>query len=403
MVNSGDPEAATAYGLTPQHFRTHRDEFEWVTSYYKRYGAMPSREKLKATFAEFPFDREESDPRWSAQEIQEKYAQQELMKKITAANDALDRKDVSAAYACFSELSYSQHLEKPTNLLMDPGYFESFDASDEVRIEMPWRTLDNLTGGIGPGELWYMLARQGQGKSSMLVNIAVNAAQKGRKVLFYALEMTKRQLQVRAHAVMGHKLGWGDQINAHAMLHRSFDRTKYERLVAEIEGNIAGELHVVDLSAGPCKPANLMAVADQYDLIIVDHVGLMMSDSNARSISDWRAAAEISNGLKEVTGAKNARVLAAVQINREGETHNWRPPELKYASQTDAIGQDADVAVTMKRYGNDAMVLSLEKNRHGESKRIFYTDYLPNWGRFDEISRDQADDSKARSADDMDD
>lgn len=398
MINTGDPNAGRSYGITDQHIRRYRDEYAWVRDYAQRYGKAPTLEKLKLAYPEFPFSPEEDDPRWSSQEIHETYAKQQMTKSLLRASELVHDGKTKEAYAEFEGLKYSEVSAKPTNMLVDPGYLDDFDRGEENRIELPWPTPQGLTGGIGEGELWYWLARQGHGKSSDLVTIAVNAACQGSRVLFYGLEMTKRQIQVRAHATMGHRLGWGDKIDAHAMLHKTYDRALYRELLELIEENLAGELHVHDMTAGRVTPGALMGRADDYDLLVVDHVGLMYTDGGQRSIGDWRYAAEISNGLKEVAGAKSTRVLGAVQINREGDQPGrWQPPTLKQASQTDAIGQDADVAVTKKRYGRTASVMSLEKNRHGEGGRRFWSKYDPNRGDFTEITREKADDLKAES------
>lgn len=399
LLVTGNPNAAREYGIMPEHLRGCRDEYEWIQDYYKRFGEMPTAERLKAVYPEFNFSDDETDPRWSATEVQAAYAKRKMMQTIVKVERLMSEGQVRQAYAEVSDLRWAEVSEKPDNLLLDPGYFDDYVAKDEHRIDMPWPTLQAATGGIGAGELWYYLARQGQGKTAHLVNIAVTAAAKGARVLYYALEMTKRQMQVRSHAVMGNILGWGEEIDAFAMLHRNYPREKYQGLLREIEESMPGELHIHDLSMGMVKPSTVMARADEYDLICIDHTGLMRDDEGSRSVQDWRVAASISNGLKEVTGAKKARVLAAVQINREGDTYNWRPPALKYAAQTDAVGQDADVAITMKRYSARSSsvpvaVASVEKNRHGESGRLFWTKYLPNIGDYTEITREQADQMK---------
>jgi hypothetical protein len=37
------------------------------------------------------------------------------------------------------------------------------------------------------------------------------------------------------------------------------------------------------------------------------------------------------------------------------------------------------------------MVYLLDKNRHGASGQLFFSQFFPNTGQFDEISRDEAD------------
>jgi replicative DNA helicase len=100
--------------------------------------------------------------------------------------------------------------------------------------------------------------------------------------------------------------------------------------------------------------------------------------------------AAISNVLKEIATTNSLPIISAAQINREGDTGGSKPPKVKNLSQSDALGQDADVVVTMKRLSKTVMIYSLEKNRHGESDVLWYSRYLPNDGRFEEIKFERA-------------
>ena len=134
------------------------------------------------------------------------------------------------------------------------------------------------------------------------------------------------------------------------------------------------------------------ARACEYDLIIVDYVGLMAQDGGGRAIDDWRVMASISNALKITALSQKTALLCAAQINREGENGS-SPPKVKNLAQSDALGQDGDVVLTMRSKPHDvATHFSLEKNRHGASGIQFWTTFSPNTGVFTEISRDHADD-----------
>jgi len=391
LLNNEDPNGARGYGVRPEYFAGYRDEYEWVLNYYKKYNVCPTPEKLKIAFPGFPHDENEIDLRWPAQEVAEAAAGREILKGVMLASEAMRSGDVKKAYSVIEPLHYKAVSEKPVNLLEDPAYFEDYEDTSEIRVPMPWDSLQSATHGIGPGELWYFAARPQQGKSSFLTNIAVSAACAGQRVLFYSLEMTKRQVQVRSHAIMGHRLGWGNEIDSEAMLHRTWDAKKYRKLVAEIKESVPGEINVHDMAMGSVSPSTIIPRASEYDLIIIDYVGLMRLDGGARSVEDWRHAAVISNELKEIVLANKSRVLAAAQINRDGDQFGWRPPKLKHISQSDALGQDGDVVLTMKRYGRGASVTSIEKNRHGRSGDVFFSNYDANLGDFDEITRSRAD------------
>jgi hypothetical protein len=391
LINSGDPTAASSHGITPDHLIGYRDEYVWILDYHDRYGKMPSDQVVQLQFPSFPYSADEDNPAWPAREIYQMYSTREALQACAKATQLLSEDQTSEAIDVMHSVHYTDNTVKPKSLIFDTGYFDDYESPDDHRVHMPWSTLDNYTNGIGPGELWYWAARPQQGKSSFLIDAGTHAAYKGAKVMMISLEMTKRQCQVRMHAAMGKRLNW-TTIDAVKMLRREYDRRKYGLLLDDIQQNMPGTFDIHDLSDGFASPSTVMRYAGEYDLVLIDYVGLMRADGGGRGIDDWRIAATISNALKEVAMTKQGRILAAAQINRPGESSGWRPPKLVNLAQSDALGQDGDVVVTMKRFGRDAEILSIEKNRHGPASRYFFTRYLPNIGDFTEIEREEADD-----------
>jgi len=391
LINSGDPAAASSHGITPDHLIGYRDEYVWILDYHDRYGKMPSVEVVQTKFPGFPYSPEEVDPAWPASEVYQTYTHREALKAVVRAGQLLADDQTAEAVDVMHSVSYTDTTVRPRSLVFDTDYFDDYESKDDQRVHLPWSTLENHTNGIGPGELWYWAARPQQGKSGFLIDVATEAAYRGHHVMMVSLEMTRRQCQVRFHAAMGHRLNW-TTIDAVKMLRRQYDRRKYGLLLDDIQANMPGTFDIHDLSDGFASPSTVMRYAGEYDLVLIDYVGLMRSDGGGRGIDDWRVAATISNALKEVAMTKKCRILAAAQINRDGESSGWRPPKLVNLAQSDALGQDGDVVVTMKRYGRDAEVLSIEKNRHGPASKYFYTRYLPNVGDLSEVGHDEADD-----------
>lgn len=394
ILNTGNPGIAAALGIRPEHFTGFRDEYEWVNKYYQEYGCVPTADQLNSKFPGLPrLDQVLTDPRHPAQEMGRDYARKTLMRAITDASTDLERDDVEEAYRRIQGLTLESFTPPPENLLASGTFFDDYDH-EPATVAYPWATLQRKTGGIAPEQLAYIAARPSQGKSWLLVNIAAAAAYAGHRVLFYSLEMSKRELQVRSHAVLGNKLGWGSNINTFDMLHRKFSKDDYRLLLMELDEKTQGTLHIQDQSQGRVTPATIASRASEYDLTIIDYVGLMGTDRGAKSVDDWRAAAEISNELKGITKSKKTRVLAAAQINRSGDAEGKPvPPKMKDLAGTDAYVQDADQLVTMTRIrGGHAAALSLEKNRAGDSDVKFYIKFLANQGDFSEVTRQDAED-----------
>ena len=251
----------------------------------------------------------------------------------------------------------------------------------------------SVTGGMREGDLWYVAARLGQGKTWTLLSYAAEALLDGKNVKIYSLEMHKTQIEVRLHVILAQALGMTP--NHVEMRDQIFPREKYQEILERIDEQVPGTLHIHDPGQAKVTPALVAANAKDYDLSVIDYIGLMSASNGSAGVEDWRVAASISNQLKAAALANQTRILVASQINRSGDTTGWKPPKTVNLSQTDAIGQDADVVITHKQYSRTTMVYGMEKNRHGAAGMYFWSRFLPNEGKFNEITREQADQAKA--------
>ena len=397
IINSGDVHMAAGFGVRPEHFDGYRGEYQWVLNYYTQYASCPSLVELQTAFPNFPHDPDQTDGRWSAYETKRLHNKKEIRDRITQASIHLQKDNVEDAAAALEGYKLDVAVSRPTSALLDHKFLDDYFDTQEPRIPLPYPTLQAKTNGIGPGELWYFAARQGHGKSSYLIDIACEAVLAGQNVVVYSLEMTKRQTQVRMHAALGRRLGL--PVDANAMLRRSFDPVGYKRLLGAIEEQVPGTLAIHEVSMGRVTPAVIDSNAGDFNLSIVDYVGLMRADDGTPAIKDYRVIGEISNTLKSIALSRHTGIIAASQINRDGVSTSWRPPAIHTLAQSDHLGNDGDVVITMKRYGLGASVHSLEKNRHGQSGICYFTKYDANHGDFTEITRDEADEIRMNEED----
>ncbi len=93
-----------------------------------------------------------------------------------------------------------------TGSLMD-GYLDAVqDRADgkAASIKTGFLDFDQKTNGFAPGQFIVLGARPGMGKTSLVLNIAENAAlQQKKPVLFFSLEMTRQELMDRLVAAVG--------------------------------------------------------------------------------------------------------------------------------------------------------------------------------------------------------
>lgn len=396
VVNSHDTSLHKQWSISPEHFNGYRDEFEWLESFCHSYQRTPSAEELLTKWPDFPHSEIQEDGKWPATEVIRGYNARHVLRKMTEAGTLIKGGEVDDALEVLRGMNAHKVVDPPKNALVDYSFLDSYDEPED-RIELPWSTLQDKTDGFGKGELWYMAARPSQGKSVHTAVIAAHAAMSGRNVIIYSMEMTQRAVQIRLQAIMAHMLGI--KVSARDMKSRRYDALEYKRLMQEIEERVPGQIHVHTPKEGPCRPSVVSARAGDYDLNVIDYIGLMRPDGNGRAVDDWRVMASISNELKEIALREDTRMLVASQINREGD-NSMNPPKLKNLSQSDALGQDGDVVLTLKRYGNAAAShFSIEKNREGEANVQYWTNFGVDTGNYTEVTREQADELKADAED----
>lgn len=388
LLNNHDVLAGRSYGLSPEHFKGYRAEYNWLLNYYETYGTDPSIDAFKEAFPNFLWSDHE-DVRSACDMVFRGFAKRNMTQAMGDAMELLGLGEVHEAYSTLTKAEPLRTSAKPRRLLTDLDFLDDWESGSSF-IEVPYRTLQKVTGGIRKGQIWYLAARPKNGKSAHLVNIVKHAVLLGCKVKFYSLEMSEAEVRARFHAAFARHYGIKG-ITLNALREKSVDRLVYKEFVQSLMDRLDGHLDIHTPAQGLVTPGVIASSAGEYDLNVVDYIGLMRADQGSRAVDDWRILASISNDLKLIAGQAETSMLVASQINRDGESGK-EPPKLSNLAGSDALGQDGDVICTMRAMEHDvASCVSVEGNRHGPGAK-FYTRFDPNNGDFTEISREEADD-----------
>lgn len=392
LVSTASVGAEVTYGISSADFDGFRDEYNWLTNYVETFGDQPSHDIFVHKFPDFPFSSH-TQIQSACQAVHESANRRRITTGMAQASDQLHLGDAEGAYQVLVDARPKRATPPPRDLLTDPGYLTEWDHPP-YSVELPYPTLQRNTGGIQAGNLWYVAGRPGQGKSAHVSIFARHAVLAGNRVLFYSLEMSEEEVRARFHASLATAMGY-PSITLTNLRARSVDRSVYREFLGKLSerlGESGGVLHVHTPKDGLVSPSVIAARCDEYQLVVVDYIGLMATDGRGAAIDDWREMAKISNRLKHIALSAEISLLCAAQINRDGETGS-APPKVKNLAQSDALGQDGDVVLTMRaKPHNVATAFSLEKNRHGPTGVRFYTTFDPNHGVFTEISGDHAED-----------
>jgi len=225
---------------------------------------------------------------------------------------------------------------------------------------------DRLTAGLHEGDLTIVAARPGMGKTSFVLNVAVNVASpKGREaatdpsqrwedpgvgVVVFSLEMPREQIANRMVCCEG-------KVDVGKVRQGFLNQQDWNRLTqsASFLGGLpiwiddTPALGILELRA---KVRRLQTEFDRVDetgrkvkkigLVIVDYLQLMKGRDGVNSRE--QEISEISRGLKALAKELKVPVVALSQLNRAVETRSEKSkrPQLSDLRESGAIEQDAD-------------------------------------------------------------
>jgi len=351
---------------------------------YQTYsGEAPPVSLVKKQFPDFEITKDVS-PVWAAAKVVEASAMRDMRGRVQDVVRALGDENMGEALELFEGVQRPRGFKKePLDPFDHTALISDFDIT---KMPVPYPSLTKATDGIGPAELWYWAMRLGEGKTHMLCDIAANIAKCGYNVGMASLEM---RAKVVSHRVALRLAGNRDKALTNAL--RSGRLEEQKEALDTIHAMVPGSISIFDPSHGKINTtSSIHDMCHDFDIVFVDHVGLLTTADGRRAIDDWRAQATISNVLREITLSTTTPIFAAAQINREGQrVGSQSPPKASHLAQSDALGQDADVVVTGKRLSARVSVFSAEKVREGPNLR-WHTRFDIPGNRIEEISREQA-------------
>lgn len=370
-----------AYGVSKEMLGSWTKVWQFCLDHQLKEKEPPARGLVARSFPDFEL-LSGVKPTWAADKLRSAYRERTMRKEVKTALDLLNLGSVDQAQDIMRKIAKPMHSDALKGLnVLDPKTVE--DDKHKVAYPTLWEYLNRLTdGGVGLGELWFVAMRFGQGKSWYLPAIGYAMAEMGARVAAVTIEMPKKSYVRRAHRIMSR----GDK----TLISRLFSPDKETRLkgLADVP-KMLGIFDVFDPSDMTMDTKAIRRLAQEYQYVCIDHMGLMLNEDGVPAIKDWRIAAEISNEMKRITLEERVGIVGAVQVNREGESNGFLPPKAHNLAGADDLGRDADVLIMGRRMGERSMLLDIPKNRDKISGR-FYTAFEPGIGNFAEISKDQA-------------
>ncbi len=305
--------------------------------------------------------------------------------------------------------------------------FEQITAAAErgdriTGISTGYEKLDGKTAGLHDGDLTIVAARPGMGKTSFVLNLAVNVAsprtvsspgpgeeghgierqEPGFGCAVFSLEMPREQLATRMVCSEG-RVDLGK-------LRQGFLQPDDWRRLTEAASYLSSlpiwiddtpALGILELRAKVRRiqaeynrAATPTSAARRVGLVVVDYLQLMKGRDGVNSRE--QEISEISRGLKGLAKELRVPVIALSQLNRAVETRNVKDkrPQLADLRESGAIEQDADTIVFIYRdeYYNAETTnakgiaeLIIAKQRNGPTGKVLVR-FAASCTRFDNLA-----------------
>lgn len=232
-------------------------------------------------------------------------------------------------------------------------------------LETGFRSINEQTSGWQDGDLIILAARPSIGKTALALNTALAAAQAGKHVAIFSLEMRRRQLEYRILSTLSN-------VPATKMQTGYLCDTEYTAIAAALGVFNELPIHINDRAGqavGDIRMAcRRMKNEHSIDLVIVDYVQLIPGTLDRRGATRNEEITDISRRLKVLADEITAPVMVLSQLKRqEGR------PQLSDLRESGALEQDADLVCFLHRKNHKEGGLTnfiIEKARNGPTGTV---------------------------------
>lgn len=215
-----------------------------------------------------------------------------------------------------------------------------------IGVPTNFKDLDELTGGFQKGELVIVAARPSVGKTSLALNMAMNASRDhNKKVGFISLEMSTEQLILRL-------LSMAAKIPLHHVRTGKLKQDEYERIYDASTSLYSVPFYIDDRSDQGineirAKVRRLKKEQD-IDILFIDYLGLIKQPERVESVQV--AIANATRALKALAKDLAIPIVVLSQLNRAAVDEKAdKRPKLHNLRDSGAIEQDADVVIFLYR------------------------------------------------------
>ena len=256
----------------------------------------------------------------------------EMVSEFTRQMDELYRQD-SGGIVTLSDTLYELSKNMERNIA---------NAGGMTGTPTGFKKYDDVSNGLQQGDLIVIAAESSQGKTSLAMNIATNAAMQGARVAVYSMEMSRMQLAARmvsgesdvsSSSILYHRLSEAQYLSATEAANRlAVAKIFFDDRATSSMGNILASIRHLKRK-------------ENIDGAVVDYLQLLSLSQRSGS-TDEQALAEYARQLKNIAKELGIWVIALSQLNRDKLNPEPNNNRLRGSGQ---ILEAADVVMLLYR------------------------------------------------------
>ena len=317
-------------GLRGVHFQRleTKEAFEFAVDYWRQSGfrTAPTAEAIESKVKSIIVGEPDESAAYVAQEMKRAYTSRLASSAILDATDTMKDDPVGTVQRLSDTLwgikRRTRERRNQSNMIdsIDDRrrrYAERAKAAEDGVIgeSLGFDEVDDLTGGIRPGELVTLVAGPKVGKTWMMLQVARKCIERGHTCIVFTLEMDVPQIEDRFDAVLSGV--------SYARLDGGKLSTKEMRTLMDTQERESelGSIRFIKLEIGERTVENMVRIAkdERADLVIIDQLSFIETAKQYVSRAD-----QVSNIILELKASISQDeddmipVLLLAQFNRAG-------------------------------------------------------------------------------------
>lgn len=396
VIESRDLGVILERGVNEAWFNDPADKklFKFLHSHYSNYQECPSMDVIQENFPTYQLLPVQDSVFYLVDRLVDARRKLNIVNAIGSALDALEKqKDHEAALALIERgiikieeegLNRSNDLEITAAAKKAKEEYE-FRKNNPGLLGLPtgFKTMDDATSGLQPGQLIVIVAPPKTGKSTLALQIAINAHLSGKTPMFMSFEMSNAEQKSRYYAMRA-------RISHRRLMTGSLtpeEEGRYIKIASGIE-NMPDKFWFVDSANGQTVSAVASKIQSKNpDIVFIDGTYLMIDEQTGESNTP-QAITNITRSLKRLAQKINKPIVISTQaLTWKMKKGQVTADSIGYSS---SFHQDADVIFGLQREDenvDDTRLLRVIASRNGGLSEV---SLIWDWnsGQFREVSED---------------